>query len=175
MRDPQIVKEAYMPPHVCFKCKCGSHARPWFVDLGMDTEYDGTFYLCNSCMEDLGRQTNMFMSQQVFDDNIASFRMELEQLRTEYTLFTKMKDLWESHFPSKLVDFFKILEDTGKLHEYGTTGYGTFEPREPDVEGEQSSSGDNVIELVPNSSDSSGSSEEPVGKTITAPVIPLFS
>lgn len=162
-----------MPPHVCFKCKCGEHAREFFVDIGADTEYDGTIYLCDSCMEDLGRSTEMFFSKEAFETKVEFNALKMQMLQDEMDEFMRIRRLWKQHFDTSLVQFFNNLEEvangiTGDTESNSDTG-------ESNVEGEQDSLGDNVIPFVPNSTDSSGSSEETSGETITAPVIPIFS
>jgi hypothetical protein len=37
-------------PAVCFRCKC--YSKKYFVDTGMDTEFDGRIYLCRDCLKD---------------------------------------------------------------------------------------------------------------------------
>jgi len=171
MRAITVVKKPPMPPHVCFKCKCGEHAREFFVDIGADTEFDGTIYLCDSCMEDLGRSTEMFFSKEVFEDKIALYQMELATLQNAYLEFLRIKDIWSQHYPMTLIDYANTLEKVLN----GTNGNSVDATGESEPSGESNFIGNNVIQLVPDSSDSSGSDEESSGQTITAPVIPLFS
>lgn len=170
MRPPSIVNRPPMPPHVCFKCKCGEHARQFFVDIGADTEFEGTIYICDSCMEDLGRATNMFYSKQVFEDKISTYLVELEELRNTWNEFYDIKEIWENNFPISLTDFTETLKKV-------QNGPGNVDSsiRESDSDKTESGITDNVVSLVPDSSDSSGGDEESSGQTITAPVIPLFS
>jgi len=171
MRPAFIVKKPPMPPHVCFKCKCGEHARNFFVDIGADTEFDGTIYLCESCMEDLGRSTDMFYSREVFENKISAYLVELSELKEMSLEYTQIKESWGEHFPISLTNFIGTL----KKVDDGTSGDSDSSIRKSDVDKTESDVGDNVIELVPDITDSNRSYEEFSGQAVTAPVIPLFS
>lgn len=47
---------------MCFKCRAGEGVRDFFVDLGFDTDYEGTVYLCNDCMADIGILSNTYIT-----------------------------------------------------------------------------------------------------------------
>lgn len=49
---PPMILTGNLPilPAVCFRCKC--YSKKYFVDTGMDTEFDGRIYLCRDCLKD---------------------------------------------------------------------------------------------------------------------------
>jgi hypothetical protein len=51
MMQPVVLKGPLpILPAVCFRCKC--YEKEYFVDTGIDTEFDGRIFLCNHCMID---------------------------------------------------------------------------------------------------------------------------
>lgn len=51
MQQPQILT-GNLPilPAVCFRCRC--YSKKYFLDTGMDTEFDGRIYICRDCLKD---------------------------------------------------------------------------------------------------------------------------
>jgi hypothetical protein len=49
---PPVVTNGPLPllPAVCYRCKC--YKKKYFIDTGMDTEFEGRLYICNDCMRD---------------------------------------------------------------------------------------------------------------------------
>lgn len=62
MRPVQIYTVPPLPPNMCFKCRAGEGVRDFFVDLGMDTDYEGAVYLCDMCMTDIGKTSDIFIT-----------------------------------------------------------------------------------------------------------------
>jgi len=172
MRTVTIFERPPAHPYVCFKCKTGEHARKFFVDIGMDTELDGTIYLCDSCMEDLGRATEMFMTRQQYLDKVITGELELQALRASLKEFEEMKELWMQHYSIPMPAFFLMLKDMLNGPKPGNVDSSSGEPNIIEAEYDVR---DNVVELVQDNADSSGSNIESSGQAVTAPVIPLFS
>lgn len=170
MRLAAVFEDPPSFPYVCFKCKTGKHAREFFVDLGMDTDFDGTIYLCNSCMEDLGRTTEMFMTQEQFEDKIALTTIELEDLRAVKNEFDKMKVLWATHFSVGLVELLNTLDEVHNGPRSGRT-----ESTEHSTELAESIPTGNDESITSNAENSSGSDEDISGQNVSPPIVPQFS
>ncbi len=58
MRNIVVVDDPILLPGICLRCRVGkSPNRRYFLDTGLDIDYVGAFYLCNTCLEDI--VTNM--------------------------------------------------------------------------------------------------------------------
>lgn len=55
MRPPSISDRPALNPGMCYKCRSGPEAgnRTYYVDLGIDVDYEGVMYLCNFCLADV--------------------------------------------------------------------------------------------------------------------------
>lgn len=72
VREVMLMKEPIHTPHICISCGCGANDRPYFVDLGLNSELvvpnedtglmhftEGVVYLCNICMEQIFKEYNI--------------------------------------------------------------------------------------------------------------------
>lgn len=63
-----IVDKPHLPPHLCMRCRVQGEIREYFLDTGIDTEYDGRIYLCNLCLQDFAKiDPNAFTRSEVND------------------------------------------------------------------------------------------------------------
>lgn len=55
--DPQNL------PGVCFRCRTGPQSREYFFDIGVDTEFEGTIYICKDCFQECIGLTDDFLTK----------------------------------------------------------------------------------------------------------------
>lgn len=101
------------PPHTCSKCRSGN--REFYLDIGVDTEFEGAVFLCNMCMSDLGIQSKMFVTIGDHQEALS----EQEGLVEKYMEFLDKMRTWNSTFVyltgQNLTDF---CETISKVKEY---------------------------------------------------------
>ena len=58
-RMPTLMEKPALHPGVCSYCRTGPEAgnREYFIDTGLDSEYDGVIYICSCCLESLVETT----------------------------------------------------------------------------------------------------------------------
>jgi len=82
MRPTQMIHDNLpLFPHVCMRCKAGpSEHRELFFDIGIDTDFDGVVYICDSCLNDICDQSqNHYFSKKAVDELLT----EVSLLRAE--------------------------------------------------------------------------------------------
>ena len=122
MRPVQVFKIPPLHPNMCMKCRSGDQTREFFVDLGFDTDYEGTVYLCNLCLVDIGKTANVFMTY-VDHMNVVN------QLDGQIRILNEINDNWnswanvfETVLDRNLVDFLETLEAVYDEFNAGTDG-----------------------------------------------------
>lgn len=65
MRPPNLQRDPVMPPGICCLCRCGKKSegepdqRDYFVDFGIDIEWQGVMYVCNLCLISVVRMARL--------------------------------------------------------------------------------------------------------------------
>lgn len=110
MRNVRVLKTLDYPPFWCFKCKCGNDTRDFYIDLGIDSEYDGAIFLCNLCMQDTADQTGLFISIEKHNEAMVEQAYQVES----YKKLIQKVDSWNHAFQkltdNNMHDFFNNLE-----------------------------------------------------------------
>lgn len=110
MREIRILQRPDFPPYVCYNCKCDDSVREFFIDLGVDMEYDGALFYCNSCMLDLGIKSGLFVTNQ---EHLTILHEQSEFAQDYFKLLDKLT-LWKQAFNeltgNSLDEFFENLE-----------------------------------------------------------------
>jgi hypothetical protein len=136
------------------RCRAGDEKRDHFVDTGIDTDYDGTVYICNSCFKDLCEHSGgIYFSKEQVDAITASISegqgMALKIIERQEAFILALSECGIN------VDFF-----LKKVEEYGQGPNGSersVELRDTNSEHDTSESSGNVTE----SSDLPTESSEP--------------
>ena len=110
MRPVQIYRVPPLPPGMCFKCRSGDTTRDFFVDLGFDTDYEGTVYLCNECVTDIGRLSAIFMTNEAHNQVVAQLDTEMAILREANEKYEDYQSAFFKLTGNNLNDFFESLD-----------------------------------------------------------------
>lgn len=76
----QIVQSLTLPPGHCFICRVGT-GRDFYIDTGISLDYEGAFYICNLCANEMAHVMS-YISHDEYKDLRAS-KEELEHLNFE--------------------------------------------------------------------------------------------
>lgn len=104
MIDATVVTAPAINPGICFRCRCGTETRKWFIDTGTDTDVEGRLYFCNMCMVDFVKLIPMEFVP------AAAFQTGIEQV---YAYFKNLSDK-EDEVAQKLAlinSFIESLQD----------------------------------------------------------------
>lgn len=130
MRNVRVLKTLDFPPFICFKCRCGNDTRDFYIDLGIDSEYDGAIFLCNLCMLDIATQTGLFITVDKHNEALVEQTYLVESY---HKLLLKM-EIWGNDFKAltgfNLHDYFDILEKVknGPRQDSGDSGEPDSQP-----------------------------------------------
>lgn len=72
-RPVQVLDSPILHPGQCFKCKSSSREfRRYWIDTGIDIDWEGVVYICDMCMTDIVRNSPDFYTQAEMDSVVNS-------------------------------------------------------------------------------------------------------
>lgn len=162
MRTPVRDTRPTRHPGICIKCRVSEHAnREYFIDTGVDIDWEGTLYLCSECLKDIVRSTQgeYFTKQQV-DDFLSTQTAMVEQAteivnrREAFYEYMKLRgidlqaaeDFWDANCISTKVEAEDGPTGIQSVDDSSDAGYDSEsdESDEPDVD----NSGADEYEIV---------------------------
>ncbi len=111
MRLAQLTHNPPNHPYTCFRCLAHSEVRDYFIDAGIDTDFDGSVYICNMCMTDLFHVTPDYFSKEEVDNIVIA----------QQAISTKASVIVED-YNNKLQAFKELGIDLEKLLESAKNG-----------------------------------------------------
>jgi hypothetical protein len=75
MRVPQLNEFPTLPPGTCYWCGASNNSgRKWYMDTGVDLDFGGTIYCCDSCFGNMVNATHgEFVSKETVDAVVDGF------------------------------------------------------------------------------------------------------
>ena len=70
----QVFEKPERHPFMCAKCLVGEGRREFFVHTGMEYDFEGVVYLCDMCLKDMCRQTNVLFTTEDVDALIQTYK-----------------------------------------------------------------------------------------------------
>lgn len=119
MREPTLYTRPPLPPFICSKCRSGDSAREMFVDIGVDTEFEGTIYLCVECLAHIGSKTGLLMPKDELAEAIqkyANYEVNYKALRR---LFEHYLAEFEFYAGFGLIEYIAFQTERATLNEKG--------------------------------------------------------
>lgn len=97
-------------PYMCMKCRNGAETREYFIDTGMQVEWEGLIYLCNECMHDIALACGIYITREYSNTLLAD---QADMVSKYYDMVDKIK-LWDQVFHdltgTSVYEFFSNLE-----------------------------------------------------------------
>jgi hypothetical protein len=115
-RPVELTLDPPTAPHICVMCKAHTQLREWFVDTGVETEWEGVVYICNECMIELVRVAPTFMSVKAHKEIVAEYRKELDEYADLKCCFELVEEAFIDLTDNSFWEFFNIL---GMIKNYG--------------------------------------------------------
>lgn len=115
MRPIQKMGVPHLHPFKCVSCGADhTSVRKYFIDTGIDTEWEGVVYYCDSCFRNLS-ETVGFIDQDRLDELLGiqgESVLKLLELTKKLEVWNR---IWMGLTDLSLDDFFKNLEKTNEL------------------------------------------------------------
>ena len=72
MRNVVRMERPHLHPYICARCRVGDQPnREYFVDTGIDFDWEGVVYLCNTCLKDIALTTGDYFTKAQLDEYLA--------------------------------------------------------------------------------------------------------
>lgn len=79
----ELIPHPLALPGACFKCRCGSENRDWFIDLGFSMDDYGAVIICNECVIEMAYAAGMITSAHAdqLNQKLSALTTENEELK----------------------------------------------------------------------------------------------
>lgn len=146
MTPAVLTQKCDLPPFICFRCRTDQN-REYYINTGMNTEFDGQIYLCNACMGDLVEVDKNSLLVSHFDAIMLQYQANLERA-------TKISE----DFEDKKVLLKRIGLDIEELISFlkGQNGPRTNESTSVNLDGKSDSNDLESTDVVSEQSESTG-------------------
>jgi hypothetical protein len=135
-----FVDTPYLFPHVCYRCRTGENKREFYVDTGLDTEFVGRVYLCDSCFGDMcDLSHNRFFTKHSVDLIVAEHaeqQYQAQKIIDRQDYFLKVLEeggINTAFFLEKVEEFERGTRSSGHADNVFDSGQGTSPESESDA------------------------------------------
>ena len=106
MRDMRVTLQPVNVPYVCSRCSAHPGVRSYFIDTGIDSDFEGTVYICDKCAEDfVNASPDASTSKDITELDLALVKVKMEFDSYKDKMLTLLQSLESIGIsPDKLIE-----------------------------------------------------------------------